>query len=74
MFFGSVIGSIGGITFALTGGASKSTGPLGDPAGDPEEADVSILKTEVPFGPYLALAAGVFALFQPQLAHWYFGR
>jgi len=32
------------------------------------------LKTDVPFGPYLALAAGVFALFQTQLAHWYFSR
>jgi leader peptidase (prepilin peptidase)/N-methyltransferase len=74
MFFGSVIGSIGGIAFALTGGGSSSPGPLGDPATDPEEADVSILKTEVPFGPYLALAAGVFALFQPELARWYFGR
>jgi leader peptidase (prepilin peptidase)/N-methyltransferase len=74
MFFGSVIGAIGGIAFALSGGSSSSPGPLGDPATDPEEADVSILKTEVPFGPYLALAAGVFAVFQPQLAHWYFGR
>ena len=51
MFFGSVIGAIGGIAFALTGGGSTSPGPLGDPATDPEEADVSILKTEVPFGP-----------------------
>jgi len=74
MFFGSVIGAVGGIAFALTGGGSTAPSPLGDPATDPEEADVSILKTEVPFGPYLALAAGVFALFQPQLAHWYFSR
>lgn len=74
MFFGSVIGAIGGVAFALTGGGSTSPNPLGDPATDPEEADVSILKTEVPFGPYLALAAGFFTLFQPQLAHWYFGR
>ena len=74
MFFGSIIGAVGGIAFALTGGAAASPGPLGEPATDPEEADVSILRTEVPFGPYLALAAGVFALFQPQLAHWYLGR
>ena len=74
LFIGSVIGAVGGITLALTGGVSTSPGPLGDPASDPEEADVSILRTEVPFGPYLALAAGVFALFQPQLAHWYFSR
>jgi hypothetical protein len=58
----------------MTGGGATAPAPLGEPAGDPEEADVSILKTEVPFGPYLALAAGVFALFQPQLAHWYFSR
>lgn len=74
MFFGSVIGAIGGITFALTGGTSSSPGPLGDPVTDPEEADVSILRTEVPFGPYLALAAGFYALFQSQLVHWYFAR
>jgi leader peptidase (prepilin peptidase) / N-methyltransferase len=74
MFVGSVIGAFGGIAFALTGGGSSTPGPLGDPATDPEEADVSILKTEVPFGPYLALAAGFYALFQPQLAHWYFSH
>jgi leader peptidase (prepilin peptidase)/N-methyltransferase len=71
MFFGSLIGAIGGIVFALAGSGSTAPAPLGEPASDPEEADVSILRTEVPFGPYLALAAGVFALFQPQLAHWY---
>ena len=73
MFVGSVIGAIGGVALALTGGVSATPGPLGDPASDPEEADVSILRTEVPFGPYLALAAGVFTLFQAQLTHWYLG-
>jgi len=73
LFFGSVIGALGGIAFALTGGASTSSAPLGNPATDPEEADVSILRTEVPFGPYLALAAGVFGIFQPQLTRWYLG-
>ena len=74
LFIGSVIGAVGGIALALsTGGASASPAPLGDPATDPEEADVSILRTEVPFGPYLALAAGVFTLFQAQLTHWYLG-
>jgi hypothetical protein len=29
------------------------------------------LQTEIPFGPFLALAAGIFALFQPALAYWY---
>jgi leader peptidase (prepilin peptidase) / N-methyltransferase len=73
MFVGSVIGAIGGVALALTGGVSATPGPLGDPASDPKEADVSIMRTEVPFGPYLALAAGVFTLFQAQLTHWYLG-
>ena len=38
------------------------------------EAETSVLRTEVPFGPFLALAAGVFALFQPQIKHWYLGH
>jgi leader peptidase (prepilin peptidase)/N-methyltransferase len=73
LFVGSVIGAIGGIAFALTGGPKNSPAPVADPANDPEEADVSILRTEVPFGPFLALAAGIFTLFQPQLTHWYLG-
>jgi len=71
MFFGSLIGAVGGIVFAVAGSGATAPAPLGEPASDPEEADVSILRTEVPFGPYLALAAGVYALFQPQLTHWY---
>src|ERR1700733_5352828 len=43
MFVGSIIGAVGGIALALTGGAASSPGPLGPPATDPEEADVSIL-------------------------------
>ena len=33
----------------------------------PESRDVSILQTAVPFGPFLSLAAGIYALFQPEL-------
>jgi leader peptidase (prepilin peptidase)/N-methyltransferase len=73
LFVGSVIGAVGGIAFALSGGPKNSPAPVADPATDPEEADVSILRTEVPFGPFLALAAGIFTLFQPQLTHWYLG-
>ncbi len=40
----------------------------------PVEAEPSILHTEVPFGPYIALAASIFALFQPQLTGWYLSR
>ena len=69
LFVGSIFGAIGGIAYAV--GGSDSAAPLGDPATEPEQADVSILRTEVPFGPFLALAAGIFALFQPQLTHWY---
>ena len=41
---------------------------------DEGETDMSLMKTTVPFGPFLALAAGVFALFQPQIKHWYLGH
>jgi leader peptidase (prepilin peptidase)/N-methyltransferase len=71
LFVGSIFGALGGIAYAF--GGKHSTAPLGDPQKDLEEADVSYLRTEVPFGPFLALAAGIFTLFQPQLAHWYFG-
>lgn len=38
------------------------------------EKSVPLLMTAVPFGPFLSLAAGVYAVFQPQLAAWYFSR
>ena len=41
---------------------------------DKNEEDASLLQTAVPFGPFLALAAGIFAIFQPHLAHWYFSH
>ncbi len=74
LFVGSVIGAFGGIAFALSGGGNNSPAPVANPASDLEEADVSILRTEVPFGPFLALAAGIFTLFQPQLTNWYLSR
>ncbi len=72
LFVGSILGAVGGIVFGLTGGRGAPK-RLTDPAEDPGEADVSLLQTEVPFGPFLALAAGIFALFQPQLTRWYLG-
>jgi leader peptidase (prepilin peptidase) / N-methyltransferase len=72
LFFGSILGSIGGVAMALSGGRG-ATEPLADPSTDLPETDISILRTEVPFGPFLALAAGFFALFQPQLMRWYLG-
>jgi leader peptidase (prepilin peptidase) / N-methyltransferase len=71
LFFGSLFGVAGGLATALSN--DKGTQPPADPEPETEDADVSILRTEVPFGPFLALAAGIFTLFQPQLAHWYFG-
>ena len=71
LFFGAMFGAVGGIIFALTGGQTEA--PVADPAADQVEADASIMQTTVPFGPFLAVAAGVFALFQPQLTRWYLG-
>ena len=72
LFFGSMLGVVGGLTMAL--GGQGGAEPLGDPTTDLPETDVSILRTEIPFGPFLALAAAFFALFQPQLMHWYLGE
>lgn len=72
LFFGSILGVVGGLAMVVTG-ARGAREPLADPAADLSETDVSILRTEVPFGPFLALAAGCYALFQPQLMRWYLG-
>jgi leader peptidase (prepilin peptidase) / N-methyltransferase len=72
LFFGSIFGAIGGIIFAIAGGG-EGPAPVADPSTEPVEADISILRTEVPFGPFLAIAAGIFALFQPELMRWYLG-
>lgn len=39
-----------------------------------ENEEHSLLATAVPFGPFLSLAAGFYALFQPQLVSWYLSR
>jgi leader peptidase (prepilin peptidase) / N-methyltransferase len=39
-----------------------------------ESEEHTLLTTAVPFGPYLSLAAGCYALFQPQLTSWYLSR
>lgn len=80
LFAGSLLGSIGGLAIAATGwmlpdehipeaiavvsGARR--------VGSTAIADRPLLRSPIPFGPFLALAAAIFALFQPQLTHWYF--
>jgi leader peptidase (prepilin peptidase)/N-methyltransferase len=39
-----------------------------------ENEEHSLLATAVPFGPFLSLAAGFYALFQPLLVSWYLSR
>jgi leader peptidase (prepilin peptidase)/N-methyltransferase len=71
LFAGAILGAVGGILGAIFGGAPEP--PVAEGAAETGESEVSLLQTAVPFGPFLALAAGFFALFQPQLVRWYFG-
>ena len=76
LFFGAIIGAIGGIAVAVFGSTAIDATAQAEMAGaadDPIESDVSILQTEVPFGPFLALAAATYTLFQPALTRWYLG-
>ena len=63
---------IGGLVAAFSGGAPEP--PVAENAAGVGETETSVLRTEVPFGPFLSLAAGVFALFQPQIKRWYLGH
>jgi leader peptidase (prepilin peptidase) / N-methyltransferase len=78
LFVGSILGTIGALAIAV--GATTLPPPpeaLPEVAAEPTtvaataQAAPRFLQTEVPFGPFLALAAGVFALFQPALVEWY---
>jgi leader peptidase (prepilin peptidase)/N-methyltransferase len=60
LFGGSMIGSVIGITALVVGGAAGSA--AGEPTPGAQEDSRSVLRTEVPFGPFLAMAA-VFYLF-----------
>ncbi len=73
LFFGSVLGSVGGLSVALMKPRPQASTAEAAAGGELEQADTSVLTTAVPFGPFLALAAGTFALFQPRLIDWYFG-
>jgi len=83
IFFGAIFGAIGGLAFALSGGAPPPpeaeipeaiAAVTGAGAAEAVVADGSLLRTAVPFGPFLAFAAAIFALFQPELLNWYFAR
>jgi len=86
IFVGSCLGAVGGITLGLLGwqpgyadldaeAADAVAVGSGAPQSNPEihhpAPNEGLLQTPVPFGPFLAIAAGIFALFQPQLLHWY---
>jgi leader peptidase (prepilin peptidase) / N-methyltransferase len=59
------------------GGAGTAAAAIDAEAPDSaaaENEEHALLATAVPFGPFLSLAAGFYALFQPQLTSWYLSR
>lgn len=82
LFVGSLLGALGGIAFALAG-IAQSAPEQEIPAAINEVTSVrrgrmpdnheppSLMRTEVPFGPFLTAAATLYALFQPLLMRWY---
>lgn len=80
IFIGLSLGAVGGIILGLLGwqpGVPEME-ELGDGSGagastdsEAEHVPEGLLQTPVPFGPFLSVAAGIFALFQPQLVRWY---
>jgi leader peptidase (prepilin peptidase)/N-methyltransferase len=54
--------------------AAVSVDPQAPDSAAAENEEHSLLATAVPFGPFLSLAAGFYALFQPQLVSWYLSR
>jgi leader peptidase (prepilin peptidase)/N-methyltransferase len=75
LFLGSLLGTIGAIALALGGEGARANEALAaaETTVDTSSAHAPppFLQTQIPFGPFLALAAGIFALFQPALAEWY---
>jgi prepilin signal peptidase PulO-like enzyme (type II secretory pathway) len=77
LFVGSIFGTIGAVAIAVSGGHPQpSRGPVLGAVAEvmtnvaAAEAAPRFLQTEIPFGPFLALAAGIFALFQSVLTYW----
>jgi leader peptidase (prepilin peptidase) / N-methyltransferase len=78
LFAGSVFGTIGALAMAVSGQyPGRLQGPVpyaaAEVTGKAESAEATprVLQREIPFGPFLALAAAIFALFQPALIDWY---
>jgi leader peptidase (prepilin peptidase) / N-methyltransferase len=82
LFVGSMLGGIGGIIFALTGvalappeeeipAAIHEVVSVRRGAAPPPDTAQPLLRTEVPFGPFLATAASLYALFQPLVIRYY---
>jgi leader peptidase (prepilin peptidase)/N-methyltransferase len=76
LFGGSVIGSVIGITALLVGRATEAapgsvagSAPADDAAPDPEEPEdedaASLMRAELPFGPFLAMAALFYLFAEP---------
>lgn len=59
---------------AAGGTAAEPEAAAEEPAEHGEEKEASLLGTAVPFGPFLSVAAGVYALFQPLLIAWYWSH
>jgi leader peptidase (prepilin peptidase)/N-methyltransferase len=79
LFCGSILGAAGGVAMAISGGipsAPEAEIPEAiacvTAGGAAAAAPESLLRTAIPFGPFLALAAAIFALYQPELLNWYF--
>ena len=78
LFVGSIMGTLGAIAMAVSGENLKPLDELLPGAAAeviasvvPAEEAPRFLQTAIPFGPFLALAAGIFTLFQPAMAYWY---
>jgi prepilin signal peptidase PulO-like enzyme (type II secretory pathway) len=77
LFGGSMIGSVLGITAVVVGRLRGAQAPTEDPAEDPpagatEAAGApdaretpSVMRTELPFGPFLAMAAVLYLFAEP---------
>jgi leader peptidase (prepilin peptidase) / N-methyltransferase len=78
LFAGSILGTIGALAIAFSNEQLRPSheplpGDIAEMAATTTAAQTAppFLQTQIPFGPFLALAAGIFALFQPTLINWY---